>query len=240
ISVPGSNTITISESPETDSERITSTPSMPFSRSASSGTVIISSTSLAESPRDSVWTSTYGGVNSGRTSTGALRSCTIPTAITPTAMAMSNIQNLRLAPMIERIIADNLPAQMLSRCHSELKNRDTKLSSCQLPPVGISRVSMLGTFLRKIRCCPMHCTMFVAVFVAVKHTTSTRTFLCTQLSQQNSIYRGTYAHATPLRMFTQKISCVHEPYVPFLHKVDRLCLCAPCRPQGVKELPSPL
>src|SRR5215213_1508090 len=116
---------------------------MPFSRSASSGTVIISSTSLAESPRDSVWTSTYGGVNSGRTSTGALRSCTIPTAITPTAMAISNIQNRRLAPMIARIIADNLPAQALSRCHSALKNRSTKGGPCYLLPVGISRVSLL-------------------------------------------------------------------------------------------------
>src|SRR5215208_4553303 len=121
---------------------------MPFSRSASSGTVIISSTSFAESPRDSVWTSTYGGVNSGRTSTGAFRSCTIPTAITPTAIAMSNIQNRRLIPIIERIIADNLPAQALSRCHSALKNRGTKLPSCHLP-VGTSRVSLLGAFLRR-------------------------------------------------------------------------------------------
>jgi hypothetical protein len=35
-------------------------------------------------------------------------------------MAMSNIQNRRLIPIIERIIADNLPAQALSRCHSAL------------------------------------------------------------------------------------------------------------------------
>src|SRR5215217_2457812 len=143
MSVPGLNTITISESPETDSERITSTPSMPFSKSASSGTVIICSTSLAESPNASVWTSTYGGVNSGRTSTGALRSCTIPTAITPTAMAMSNIQNRRLAPMVDRIISENLPAQALSRCHSALKNRGTRLPPRHLLPVGISRVSLL-------------------------------------------------------------------------------------------------
>jgi hypothetical protein len=47
--------------------------------------------------------------------------------------------------------------------------------------------------------------MFVAVFVAVKRTESTRTILYIQLSQQISIYRGTYAHATPcgweLRIF---------------------------------------
>src|SRR5215212_2539588 len=133
----------MSESPETDSERITSTPSMPLSRSASSGTVIISSTSLAESPNASVWTSTYGGVNSGRTSTGAFRSCTIPTAITPTAIPMIKTLKRRLVPMIERIIADNLPAQMLSRCHSTLKNRSTKGGPCHLLPVGVSRESLL-------------------------------------------------------------------------------------------------
>src|SRR5829696_6883369 len=204
---------------------------MPFSKSASSGTVIICSTSLAESPNASVWTSTYGGVNSGRTSTGALRSCTIPTAITPTAMATINIQNRRLIPIIERIIADNLPAQALSRCHSALKNRDTRLPPCQLLPVGISRMSLLGAFVRgipeEIRCCLKHSTMFVAVFVAVKRTASTRTFLYIQLSQQISIYRGTYAHATPCGCFLKMFFCVHEPYVPLLHKTDRLCLCAP-------------
>src|SRR5215211_4679640 len=68
-------------------------------------------------------------------------------AKTPTAMAMSNIQNRRLAPMIDRIIADNLPAQALSRCHSTLMNRDTRLPPRHLLPVGISRVSLFGAFL---------------------------------------------------------------------------------------------
>src|SRR5215204_77618 len=82
--------------------------------------------------------------------------------------------------------------------------------------------------------------MFVAVFVAVKRTEPTRTFLYIQLSQQISIYRGTYAHATPCEYFLKIFFCVHELYVPLLHKTDRLCLCAPCRPQGVQEPPSPL
>src|SRR5215211_2729969 len=68
-------------------------------------------------------------------------------AITPTAMAMINIQNRRLAPMIDRIIAENLPAQALSRCHSALKNRGTRLPPRHLLPVGISRVSLFGAFL---------------------------------------------------------------------------------------------
>jgi hypothetical protein len=70
-------------------------------------------------------------------------------AITPTAMAMINIQNRRLIPIIERIIADNLPAQALPRCHSTLMNRGASLAPCHLLPVGISRVSLLGAFLRR-------------------------------------------------------------------------------------------
>ena len=54
-------------------------PRTPLSRSASSGTVISCSTSSADSPSASVWISAYGGVNSGRTSTGASRSCATPT-----------------------------------------------------------------------------------------------------------------------------------------------------------------
>jgi hypothetical protein len=64
-------------------------------------------------------------------------------------MAMSNIQNRRLAPMIDRIIADNLPAQALLRCPCVLKNRGTRLLLRYLLPVGISRVSLLEAFLRK-------------------------------------------------------------------------------------------
>src|SRR5829696_5884887 len=95
-----------------------------------------------------------------------------------------------------------------------------------------SRMSLLGAFVRgipeEIRCCLKHSTMFVAVFVAVKRTEPTRTFLYIQLSQQISIYRGTYAHATPCECFLKIFFCVHVPYVPLLHKTDRLCLCTAC------------
>src|SRR5215210_8012640 len=121
---------------------------------------------------------------------------------------------------------------MLSKYHSALQNRDTKLPPCQLLPVGISRVSMLGAFLRKIRCCPKHCTMFVAVFVAVKHTTSTRAFLCTQLSQQNSIYRGTYAYATPCGCLLKILPAFMSPMFPFCMRQTAL---AYARHVGRKE-----
>src|SRR3712207_8713326 len=78
MSVPGSKTMTIDESPGSDFDRMTSTPSTPLSRSASSGTVISCSTSTAESPSASVCTSAYGGMNSGRTSAGGSRSSVTP------------------------------------------------------------------------------------------------------------------------------------------------------------------
>ncbi len=53
-SVSGSNTSTTEDSPGTDSERMTSTPATPLSRSASRGTVMSCSTSSAESPSASV------------------------------------------------------------------------------------------------------------------------------------------------------------------------------------------
>jgi hypothetical protein len=80
---------------------------------------------------------------------------------------------------------------------------------------------LTGEFVRslpeEIRCCPKHSTMFVAVFVAIKRTESTRTFLYIQLSQQISIYRGTYAYATPCGWAPKKF-CFHEPHVPLLNK----------------------
>ena len=66
--MPGWKTITIEETPGSDSDRIMSTPSTPLSRSSSRGTVISCSTSSAERPSASVWTSAYGGLNSGNAS----------------------------------------------------------------------------------------------------------------------------------------------------------------------------
>ena len=58
MSVPGSKVMTIDERPGIDSERISSSHATPLRRSASSGTVMSCSTSSAESPSASVWTST--------------------------------------------------------------------------------------------------------------------------------------------------------------------------------------
>jgi hypothetical protein len=55
--VPGSKISVIDDSPGTDSERMSFTHATPLRRSASRGTVIICSTSLAESPSASVCTS---------------------------------------------------------------------------------------------------------------------------------------------------------------------------------------
>ncbi len=102
--VPGSKTRRIRDSPGTDCERMSSRNATPFSRSCSIGTVISCSTSAAESPRASVWTSTVGGTNSGRTSTGIWRSRDAPTTIVAAARATTSKRNLRLDSMIHLVI----------------------------------------------------------------------------------------------------------------------------------------
>ena len=108
-SVPGSNVMTTDESPGSDTDSISSRKATPASRSCSSGTVISCSTSSAESPRASVWTSTIGGLNSGRTSTGVLPAWITPTITRPTAAATTRRRNLRLEATIQRIMAGGLP-----------------------------------------------------------------------------------------------------------------------------------
>src|SRR5919112_596271 len=83
----------------------------------------------------------------------------------------------------------------------------TNEPQCQSSPMSsTSRRYLTGEFVEslpeEIRCCPKHSTRFVAVLVAVKRTTSTQTFLYIQLSQQISIYRVIYAHATPVDGFS--------------------------------------
>src|SRR5215207_7120610 len=111
MSVPAAKTSTIEESPGTDSDRMTSTPSTPLSRSASNGTVINCSTSSADKPRASVWISAYGGVNSGSTSTDAWRSCTTPTDNTPSAIAKISRRNRSTPPKNEVMV----PPRFVSR-----------------------------------------------------------------------------------------------------------------------------
>ena len=67
-SVPGLKIISIDDSDSTDFERISSRPGTPLSV-CSSGIVTSASTWFADRPRAGVWTSTFGGANSGKTST---------------------------------------------------------------------------------------------------------------------------------------------------------------------------
>src|SRR5206468_12998256 len=88
----------------TDFERITSRFSTPLSAS-SSGMVTWDSTSVEESPTERVWTSTRGGANSGKTSTGIFRTSRSPKNMRPAARKMRRNLKRRLQPTIERIIA---------------------------------------------------------------------------------------------------------------------------------------
>ena len=109
MSVPGSKIRTMDDSPATDSEWISSRNATPWSRSASSGTVISCSTSSAERPRASVWISTYVGPNSGRTSTGTRGSCVKPKSMAAAAAPSTSSRNLRLQPTSERIMLETSP-----------------------------------------------------------------------------------------------------------------------------------
>ncbi len=67
-SVPGLKIISTDDSDSTDFERMSSSPGTPF-RVCSSGIVTSCSTWFADRPKAGVWTSTFGGANSGKTST---------------------------------------------------------------------------------------------------------------------------------------------------------------------------
>ena len=104
-SVPCSNSSTIWESCSTDFERISATPGTPLS-DCSRGTVISDSTSVGASPIATVWISTFGGANSGNTSTGAsLTRCT-PMNTRADASATMMKRNFRLDPTIHRMEID--------------------------------------------------------------------------------------------------------------------------------------
>src|SRR5207244_6759147 len=107
-SVPTLKMIRTADRPTTDLDRMISRSGVP--RSCSSiGTVINSSTSFAVMPMPSVWISTMGGANSGKTSTGMERSRSAPKYIIAAAAAITRNRNFRLDPTIQRIIAVNLP-----------------------------------------------------------------------------------------------------------------------------------
>ena len=97
-SVPSSNSITTDERPGIDSDRISLSHATPFNRSASSGTVISCSTSAADRPRASVWTSTIGGRNSGRVSTSVLGIWITPNSVTAAAKTTTSARRCKLVP----------------------------------------------------------------------------------------------------------------------------------------------
>src|SRR4029453_6817303 len=102
-SVSRSNSSTICDSCSTDLDRIVPTPGIALN-DCSSGTVISSSTSAGASPMATVWTSTLGGANSGKTSTAVLPVCCTPKNIKNAVNATTMNRNLRLDPTIQRII----------------------------------------------------------------------------------------------------------------------------------------
>ena len=111
-SVPGSKSSSIRDSPGIDSERIVSSQATPLSRSCSSGTVISCSTSAADNPRASVWTSTVGGENSGSMSTGRSRSRVAPTTSNAAATTSTTPRDRRLHPTIHPITDADLPPRI--------------------------------------------------------------------------------------------------------------------------------
>ena len=85
-SSPSLKMSSICESCSTDLDLITSSPGTPLS-ACSIGTVTRDSTSVADRPSARVWISTFGGANSGKTSTGVPRSCWTPKKISAAAAA---------------------------------------------------------------------------------------------------------------------------------------------------------
>ena len=85
-SVPGSKIIRIDDSCSTDLLRNVVNPSSPAS-ACSRGIVTSVSTSEVDIPIEIVWTSTRGGANSGKTSTGTFCIWTMPMLIIAAAAA---------------------------------------------------------------------------------------------------------------------------------------------------------
>src|SRR5690349_3767165 len=103
LSVPRLKKSVIADRPGTVFERITSRFGVEFS-ACSIGIVMSCSTSSVDIPRPSVCTSTNGGANSGKTSTGMFCTRVAPRAIMPTARATTMNRKCRLDLTIQRII----------------------------------------------------------------------------------------------------------------------------------------
>ncbi len=107
-SVPVSKISTTDDSPSTDFDRSTVRPGTPF-MAASSGTLMSASTSELDSPGASVWISTSGGANSGKTSNGASLVLRTPTTSRITASATTGSRSRSDVPIRARIMGRYFP-----------------------------------------------------------------------------------------------------------------------------------
>ena len=112
-SVPDSKVMTTEERPGNDTDSMLSRNATPLSKSCSSGMVISRSTSAADSPRASVWTSTVTGLNSGNTSVFTRSSCAIPK--TKRAAAATTTIRLNLSAPLDHPTHHELPTPSKSR-----------------------------------------------------------------------------------------------------------------------------
>src|SRR5271163_3349459 len=83
---------TTDDNPSTDLERIVFSQGVPLS-AFSSGMLIRLSTSSVDKPGASVWISTSGGANSGKTSSGVVSSVRTPNTISTTQAAKTITRN---------------------------------------------------------------------------------------------------------------------------------------------------
>src|SRR5947209_15384697 len=116
--VPGSKIIRMDDRPGTDLECMDCSHDVTL-RNSSTSRVTMPSTSAADNPRASVCTSTMGGSNSGKTSTGILRNSVTPKSMVSAAITTTRNRSLWLDSMIERIITGVLPALLYAAPENE-------------------------------------------------------------------------------------------------------------------------
>ena len=107
-SLPSAKIRTTDDRPSTDFERSVLSPWVPF-KAFSSGTEIIASTSSVESPGASVWISTSGGANSGKTSSGARCAARMPTTIRTIDRAITRTRSFSEVETIQFIMTVAVP-----------------------------------------------------------------------------------------------------------------------------------
>ena len=107
--MPSSKIITTDERPSTDFDRSVRRSGTPFI-AFSSGTVTRLSTSPVDRPGASVWISTSGGANSGKTSSGVFCAARDPATISTMASATTTSRSRSARSISHRILAVYFPA----------------------------------------------------------------------------------------------------------------------------------